>query len=461
MSVAAAAGRDDAVFTRGSTMRHVVVMSSTGAVGLLAIFAVDLLSLLYISWLKDVNITAGVGFATTVGFFAMSVNIGLVIAVSAVVSRALGARDRAHARRLAASALAHSAVVSALVAVLMMASMHLLLQELGAAGQARDVAVRFLTISMPSNVLMGLGMAFSGVLRAAGDARRGMFVTLSGGLVTAVVDPLLIFGAGLGADGAAWAVVLSRVTFCVVGYRAAVRVHDLVAPFDLRAVLEDVWPVARIAAPAIATNLATPVANGFMTSVIAPFGESAVAANAIMMRLAPVAFAAVFALTGAVGPIFGQNLGARLYDRVRRTLTDGLVFTLTSVLVAWAALFWARDAIIFVFAAQGETAELVGFFCTVLAGSWMFHGALYVANSAFNNLGFPLLATAFNWGKATLGTIPFAVAGARLGGPEGALLGQAAGAVLFGLGGAWAAYAQVGRLARKAELAPVDAVAPA
>ena len=43
----------------------------------------------------------------------------------------------------------------------------------------------------------------------------------------------------------------------------------------------------------------------------------------------------------------------------------------------------------------------------------MFHGALYVANSAFNNLGFPLLATAFNWGKATLGTIPFAMAGAR------------------------------------------------
>ena len=76
MSVAAAAegsGRNEAVFTRGSTMRHVVVMSSTGAVGLLAIFSVDLLSLLYISWLKDVNITAGVGFATTVGFHATGV----------------------------------------------------------------------------------------------------------------------------------------------------------------------------------------------------------------------------------------------------------------------------------------------------------------------------------------------------------------------------------------------------
>ena len=93
MSVAAAAGRDDAVFTRGSTMRHVVVMSSTGAVGLLAIFAVDLLSLLYISWLGKPALTAGVGLATIVLFFAVSINVGLMIAVGALVSRAPRARE--------------------------------------------------------------------------------------------------------------------------------------------------------------------------------------------------------------------------------------------------------------------------------------------------------------------------------------------------------------------------------
>ena len=133
------------------------------------------------------------------------------------------------------------------------------------------------------------------------------------------------------------------------------------------------------------------------------------AANAIMMRLAPVAFAAVFALTGAVGPIFGQNLGARLYDRVRRTLTDGLIFTLPRGW--WRGLCCSGAATAHLgLRRAGKTAELVSFFCAILGGSWMFHGALFVANSAFNNLGFPLLATAFNWGKATLGTIPFALA---------------------------------------------------
>ena len=87
-----------AVFTTGSTMRHVAVMSATGAIGLMAIFVVDLLSLLYISWLGDINVTAGVGFATTVFFLSTSVNIGMMIAVSAVVSRChRGTRDGAGA----------------------------------------------------------------------------------------------------------------------------------------------------------------------------------------------------------------------------------------------------------------------------------------------------------------------------------------------------------------------------
>ena len=82
-------------------MRHVVVMTLTGAIGLMAIFLVDLLSLIYVSHLGDTFLTAAVGYASTVMFFAMSINIGMVIATTAVVARALGAGDREGARRRA------------------------------------------------------------------------------------------------------------------------------------------------------------------------------------------------------------------------------------------------------------------------------------------------------------------------------------------------------------------------
>jgi len=450
------------VFTTGSVMRHVAVMSLTGTVGLIAIFVVDLLSLLYMSWLGDVNLTAGVGYATTALFFATSANIGFMIAVGALVSRALGARERDRARRLAASSLVISSVLSGLVALAMMAEVDRILDLLGAAGEAKETARRFLLISLPSNVLMGLGMTYAGILRAAGDAKRGMYVTLAGGIATAVIDPLLIFGLGLGTDGAAWATVVSRLVFVIVGAHGTVRVHDLAARPVALYVVQDVRPLFAVAVPAVLTNIATPVANGFMTALIAPFGDDAVAANAVITRLVPVAFGALFALSGAIGPVFGQNLGARLFDRVKTTLDCGLLFGAAVILLAWPILWLAQDAIVVAFRAEGGTADLVRFFCTVVAGTWAFHGALFVANAAFNNLGAPVLATAFNWGKATIGTVPFAWYGARTAGAEGALMGQGIGAVLFGIVGIWAAYRVIAALPkrrRSGDMAVEDATA--
>ncbi len=443
-------------FTTGSTMRHVAVMAASGAVGLVSIFAVDLLALLYISWLGNVNFTAGVGYGTTVLFLSTSFNVGLMIASSALVSRALGARDKPRARRLAGSTTAISLVAASLIAVLMMAVMDPLLTLLGATGETHAVAWRFLMICMPSNFLLALGMCFSGTLRSVGDARRAMFVTLSGGIASAIIDPILIFGLELGTDGAAIAVTLSRVVFCLVGYHGVVRIHDLMRKPTFLETVEDLKPMVGIAVPAVLTNIASPVAGAYMTSVLAPYGDEALAANAIISRLVPVAFGTVFALSAAIGPIFGQNLGARNIKRVRRTLTDGLIFSAASVMVAWIVLYLAQEQLIAVFHATGRAADLVRYFCVVLAGTWMFHGALFVANASFNNLGAPVLATVFNWGKATIGTVPFAIVGAQWGGAEGAFLGQGIGAIAFGIVGVWAAYQVINRVERRWQ-APVKA----
>ncbi len=68
--------------------------------------------------------------------------------------------------------------------------------------------------------------------------------------------------------------------------------------------------VAKIALPATLTNTATPIGNAVVTSNIAQFGESLVAGYAVIGRIMPVCFALVFSLSGAVGPIIGQNFGS-------------------------------------------------------------------------------------------------------------------------------------------------------
>ena len=427
-------------------MRHVVVMTAAGSVGLVAVFAVDLLSLLYISWLGRPALTAGVGLATIVLFFAVSINVGLMIAVGALVSRALGAGESGNARRLAGSACAHAVLAGAAVTLVLLPLLPSILTLLGANAETLPVARRFLWIVLPSNFLMALGMTFSGILRAVGDARRAMYVTLSGGVVTAGLDPLLIFGLGLGIDGAAIATVVSRLIFVAVGAWGAVAIHRLVARPRFQATLRDARPLFAIALPAILTNVATPIAGGFVTGVVARYGETVIAASATIDRLVPVAFGGLFALSGAIGPILGQNWGAGRYDRMRRALRDGIVFTAAYVGAVWLLLVGVRHLLVMAFKATGPGADLLLFFCLVSGPMWFFIGLLFLANASFNNLGFPLLSTLFNWGRATIGTMPLAVIGARYAGPQGAIAAIGAGAFLFGTAAIATAFWTVRRL---------------
>jgi Na+-driven multidrug efflux pump len=282
-----------------------------------------------------------------------------------------------------------------------------------------------------------------------------MYVTLAGAIVTAVFDPLLIFGLRLGVDGAAIVSVLSRIALAGVGLHGCIRVHGLLARPRWAAAIEDASPLAAIAVPAVLTNVATPIANAFVTSTVAAFGDSAVAGFAVIGRIVPLAFGAIFALSGSVGPILGQNHGARRFDRLERTITDSLTFTLAYCALVWALLLFLQQPIVWLFGASGEGAALIWFFCRYVAGTFVFLGALFVANAAFNNLGFPTWSTVFNWGRATLGTIPFVTLGASYMGAEGALAGQAAGGVLFGVAAVLVCYGAIRRLAASALPGPM------
>ncbi len=447
MSLHSEASSPRAIFTEGSTMRHVLVMTGAASIGLMSIFVVDLLSLLYVSRLGDPNLTAAVGYATQVLFFSVSINIGLSIAIGALVSQAIGRGDRPAARRLSASGLVHVFLISALVSCAALPYRREILQLLGASGEALDVAAMYLVFTLPATVGLGLGMALAAILRGVGDARRAMYVTLAGALATAILDPIFIFGLGLGVKGAAIVTIFSRLVFVAVGLFGAVGKHDLVAWTRFSATLPDARVLMGIAVPAILTNVAAPVANAYAMRIFSHFGDPVVAAFAIMDRISPVAFGVLFALSGSVGPILGQNYGARLYGRLRQILSNSFVFAAAYVVSVAVVLSQAAPLIIYVFAARGETAVLLNFFCVTCGGLWFFLGGLFVANASFNNLGFPILSTLFNWGRATAGTIPFVTIGAAHFGPEGGFLGLIAGAAVFGVLAVIMAYFVTARLA--------------
>lgn len=409
-------------------------MTGTGALGLVSIFIGDLANIYFLSLLDEREVlVAAVGYGSSVLMLTIGIGIGLAIATTALVSPALGAGQTVRARRLTAHAYLWTFVVSAVLALLVWLFIPQLLTLLGATGRTYDLAVTYLTIAVPALPPLALGMTGAAVLRSAGDARRAMNVTLSGAIANIILDPILIFGFDLGIAGAAWASVLARITVMLVGLYGVVVVHKMMGRAKLNTFLADGWPLAAVALPAVATNLATPVGNAYVTAVMSTHGDDAVAAWTIIGRIMPVAFGVVFALSGVVGPIIGQNYGARQKERMHETLRLAVWVNGGFTLGAWLLLMLAAPFIVDQFQASGQTAELIYLFCYWLAPLFFFLGALFVSNAAFNTLGRAHISTALNWARATLGTIPFVMIGDHIAGAAGVLVGQMLGAIIFGV----------------------------
>ncbi len=430
-------------------MRHVLAMTAASATGLLTMFGVDLVDMYFLTLLGEQELAAAVGFAGTLIFFLVAVSIGLQIALGALVARSEGAHRRDLASRYCSSGLLFSFLTAVLISFLGWWYLRQLLQLLGASGLTLEYAVRYAGILLPNMPVLVLGMSVAAGVRAVGDARRSMWATVAGSLVNAVLDPIFIFALGWGLEGAAWASVVARIVVLAVAWHAIYVVHQLPRRISLQEFLGDLRPLMKIATPAILTNLATPIGGGFVLRTMAQFGDSAVAGAAIMGRITPVAFCAIFALSSAVGPIIGQNAGAGRYDRVRSTLRDAMIFNAVYVMFIWLLLWALGGTIVSAFSASDMAAELILFYCNFLVGAFVFNGALFVANASFNNLHHPHWATGFNFGRALLGTIPAVYFGAQWYGAKGILAGEALGALVFGGLAVFAAFRLIDRLERE------------
>lgn len=435
MNASAAPGGADprARFVSGPMGPHVLEMVLTGWASMLAVFAVEFLSLLYLGTLKDEAVLGAVGFGSMTQFTIISVCIGVTVGGAALVSRALGAGDAPRARALAGASLVLMAAAALVSGVLFLAAIGPFTAAIGLAEDVRAHLLSYVLITTPFAVVMGMGMMLSNLLRAAGHGRQSMWVLLAGTATVAALDPLVIFVLDGGMEGVAWAGGVGRLATVALGAWLVFGKHRLVAWPAGAALRAHLGAIGRIALPAALTTLATPAAVIFTVSTYAGFGSSVMAGATVVDRVLQLAFALFFVLPGAIGPILGQNLGAGQWDRVQQTVSLTTRWSLMygfSVAVLLALLApWMPD----VFQVTGPGRDLIVFFCRYGSFAWALNSLYFVAIAVFNNLGYATYSTAIGWLRATVGTLPFVWLGAHYGGPEGVLAGQTAGFALFSL----------------------------
>ena len=417
-------------YTQGSIATHLIIMTSSTALGLLTIFLSELVDIYFLGLIGEAEITA-LGFAGPIIFFSLSLNIGLSIACSALVSIALGSGNTASSRETVTHSLVSAFIISLPLALILWFYLPTLLSLMGASGQALELANAYTSIVIIGMPLLAVAMSMGSIMRATGDAKNSMLIYIVAGLSNIVLDPILIFGLDLGVTGAALATLISRIIMLAMAYHIIVNRDQLAGAFNLHHYRQELSSYTKIAFPAILTNLSTPLSMAYVTYAMAQFGDSAVAGVAIINKIQPVAFVGLFALSSVIGPIAGQNFGAKKFDRVSKTLFESIRFTLIYCAIVSAILWLSQWWFVPLFGGSAAANELVYLFCSGLSLIFIFNGITFLTNALFNNLGVAYYATIINILKATVGTIPFVILGANIAGVEGVLWGLFAGSVFI------------------------------
>ncbi|MDO4435420.1 MAG: MATE family efflux transporter [Cardiobacteriaceae bacterium] len=416
-------GQNIGHFVTGSIAHHVWKMSLTGAIGLVAVFLADLLDVLFLAQLGNAAMVAGVGFAANVLFFVRSAGIAVSIAVGILVSRQLGAGRIEWAKRFATHGSVFAFVSVCGLSWLMWYCRDGILALLNVSAEVMPYTEAYLAWLLPSAPLLTLGFCGGHVLRAHGAASISMQVSVAAAVVNALLTPLMIFGFGWGLHGAALATVCSQVTLMLLSWWTVQKRFAMLISIRIKRLAEDTVRVVYYAFPALLSNWIAPIGGAFAARQMASFGDEAMAGYTVVMRFAPLSMAIILALSGAIAPIIGQNVGAKRFERVEETLKSALWFNWAVAFVVTGLLYVSREPLVGVFGLSGIAAELLLFFCsgvTLLIG---FDGMQFCAIAAFNNLGKPFYSTLANLGRLFLGTIPFVLLCKALLGAKGVLLG--------------------------------------
>jgi len=275
--------------------------------------------------------------AVSVSFPLFSVigGIGLAFGIGAgnSVSRLLGAGRRDEAERVAAIAVISVLGLGVLIGIGGLRILERLLLRLGATGSILPSALEYSRILVLGSVVTIVNMVLSGLARSEGNASLSMVSMLAGTGANIVLDPLLIFGLRMGIAGAAAATVAAQmITLAILILsslrgRSVVRIRIRRFPRSSRALAAMVMDILKIGIAPLVGSLLISVVIALLNTAAREFGDHAVAAVGIVVRILSFGMFLVFGYSRGLRPVAAYNLGAGLRDRVRQASVQAMVTT--------------------------------------------------------------------------------------------------------------------------------------
>ncbi len=251
----------------------------------------------------------------------------------------MGEKDEEGAEKILGNSVTVLFLLSVILTVFFLLFKEKLLFWFGASNDTIGFANSYLTIYVSGTIFVQFALGLNPFITTQGFSKTGMLTVLIGAILNIVLDPIFIFGFGMGVQGAALATILSQavsaawVLLFLLGKKTILRIKAKFLKINFKIML----PVFALGiSPFIMQSTESLVNISLNASLQRYGGDMAVGAITIISSIMQFCTMPMMGLTQGAQPIVSYNYGAKMYDRVRKTY-----HLLIIVMVMFSTLLWA------------------------------------------------------------------------------------------------------------------------
>ena len=381
---------------------------------------------IFVSRISENALTA-VSLAFPMQNLLISFAVGFGVGINALMSRALGEKDPAHASRIAISGMVLEAASYVIFLILGLFFTETFMRaQISGEVPAEDAAeiishgVSYLRIVLIFSFGVFIEITYERILQSTGRTTLSMITQLIGAILNIIFDPILIFGLlgfpEMGIAGAAVATVGGQIVAAIVAFFINKHWNREITLAGARPSKVSMLAISRISIPSIVMSSISSVTTFFMNLILTTFTATAAAVFGVYFKLQSFVFMPVFGVTNALVPIVGYNYGARSSQRIQQATRLSLLMT-TAIMALGTVIFQVAPGPLLSQFSASDTMLSIGIpALRIISVSFCFAGVAIVFSSVFQALGDGMLSLVMSAVRQLLLLLPCAFVLAKLGG---------------------------------------------
>ena len=379
-------------WTKGSIARNLMLLSWPMVLMEAIYMAGQIIDMIWVGKLGPSAI-AGVGIANICILVIMSMDIGIIMGVRALIARSTGSGDMRAANNITGQAIILGSIWGLIVAVIGLIGTKAILGLFGAETEVIKEGVAYLRIILVGWIAMMILVMGMYSLQASGDTMKPMIIEFFIRTIHVVICPFLVLGywifPHLGAAGAAMSNVIAHTLGAVIVLCLLFSGRSRLKPSmsDFYSDLNIIWRILRIGIPAMVMHMQKSIGDMVLAWLIIPFGTLAVAAHSLVLRVEMLFIAVGIGLGGGSGVLAGLNLGANHPERAEKGGWVAAGIMEIFMIICSLVIMFKAETIIGIFTSEADLINLGSIFLRIAIAGYIMLGLVFVFQDCIAGTG--------------------------------------------------------------------------